>query len=317
MVGNVTKKPEFDLLRAVADTIMLLVEALSSLEPQAVNYLSFHVEKYNISKDELDQGRLAATKSSPVMEAIEACLEDGKLSLESMGQVMPRLLSVIRKGVGFPSKAASARVCMLLTELYPNQTMIYSQQLMQALSGAVQDPSSALLRKVMALALAKVSSLASQSAVEKLLQHIRKLYTDSVIGGLEDTKRNVFFFFFSTNTFIEIEIGHEVGPMVAVELVRSIRGPVRDCARTIVPVAFIGSFDETETFGNSWSEVLDETASGKQQAIQGHFVGIVDIIEQAIASPSWPWRKQAASALTALATLTSNPCLSFFFFFKI
>ena len=186
MVGNVTKKPEFDLLRAVADTIMLLVEALSSLEPQAVNYLSFHVEKYNISKDELDQGRLAATKSSPVMEAIEACLEDGKLSLESMGQVMPRLLSVIRKGVGFPSKAASARVCMLLTELYPNQTMIYSQQLMQALSGAVQDPSSALLRKVMALALAKVSSLASQSAVEKELEYWNAHMTKSINEFVEE-----------------------------------------------------------------------------------------------------------------------------------
>lgn len=62
---------------------MLLVEALSSLEPQAINYLAFHVDKYNISKDEvrpvrrtggplthraraqLDQGRLAATRSSP------------------------------------------------------------------------------------------------------------------------------------------------------------------------------------------------------------------------------------------------------------
>eukprot|EP00160_Parvularia_atlantis_P018917 Unigene719_Nuclearia_a/m.2313 Unigene719_Nuclearia_a/g.2313 ORF Unigene719_Nuclearia_a/g.2313 Unigene719_Nuclearia_a/m.2313 type:complete len:221 (-) Unigene719_Nuclearia_a:1937-2599(-) len=143
-----------------ADTIVLLVEALSSLEPQAVNYLTFHVDKYDISRDELDQSRLAATRSSPVMEAIEACLDNKCLLPESIEQMMPRLLAVVRKGVGFPRKAIEARVCLLLAEHHPAATGPHAAAMLQALSGAVQDRSSSLLRKVMAATAARVAGVA-------------------------------------------------------------------------------------------------------------------------------------------------------------
>jgi proteasome component ECM29 len=38
----------------VPDLVSTLLEALSSLEPAALNYLSFHVEKYNITQEELE-----------------------------------------------------------------------------------------------------------------------------------------------------------------------------------------------------------------------------------------------------------------------
>ena len=37
----------------VSDLVTVLLENMSSLEPQVVNYLSFHIEKYNIAQEQV------------------------------------------------------------------------------------------------------------------------------------------------------------------------------------------------------------------------------------------------------------------------
>ncbi|CEG80887.1 Putative B-type regulatory subunit of protein phosphatase 2A (PP2A), Rts1p [Rhizopus microsporus] len=59
------------LKKYIPDIIDTLLQSLSSLEPQAMNYLSFHVEKYNISQEQLDNARLSGAKNSPMMEEKE------------------------------------------------------------------------------------------------------------------------------------------------------------------------------------------------------------------------------------------------------
>lgn len=50
--------------------------------------------------------------------------------------------------------------------------------------------------------------------------------------------------------------------MLCVELARAVRSSVREAAAVIVPAAFLGVFDENETLGVQWAEVLDEAAGG-------------------------------------------------------
>ncbi len=74
-------------------------------------------------------------------------------------------------------------MCLLLAEHYPALLGGHAPALLQALSGAVQDPSSALLRKVMAATTARVAVVAPQASVERLLAHARKLYLKSGKDG--------------------------------------------------------------------------------------------------------------------------------------
>lgn len=80
-------------------------EGLSVMEPQMLNYLSFHAEKHGITQEQLETTRANATKMSPMMESIELCIEhlDGK----SLEVLTPKLTHLIRKGVGLPTKVES------------------------------------------------------------------------------------------------------------------------------------------------------------------------------------------------------------------
>jgi proteasome component ECM29 len=73
-----------------------------ALEPQAMNYLSFHVEKYNISQEQLDNARLSGAKNSPMMEGIEHCIH--QIDEQVMEELTPRILHIVRKGTGLPTK---------------------------------------------------------------------------------------------------------------------------------------------------------------------------------------------------------------------
>lgn len=73
-----------------------------ALEPQSMNYLSFHVDKYNISQEQLDSARLSGAKNSPMMEGIDHCVN--QIDEEVMEELTPRILHIVRKGTGLPTK---------------------------------------------------------------------------------------------------------------------------------------------------------------------------------------------------------------------
>ncbi|KAI8875721.1 ARM repeat-containing protein, partial [Backusella circina FSU 941] len=100
------------LKKYVPELIDTLLQSLSSLEPQSMNYLSFHVDKYNISQEQLDNARLSGAKNSPMMEGIEHCVQ--QIDEQVMEELTPRILHIIRKGTGLPTKAGCARFIVTL-----------------------------------------------------------------------------------------------------------------------------------------------------------------------------------------------------------
>lgn len=69
-----------------------------------MNYLSFHVENYNISQEQLDNARLSGAKNSPMMEGIEHCVN--QIDEQVMEELTPRILHIVRKGTGLPTKVS-------------------------------------------------------------------------------------------------------------------------------------------------------------------------------------------------------------------
>lgn len=82
--------------------IPALLESLSVLEPQVLNYLSLRATEQE--KDVMDSARLSAAKSSPMMETINMCLQ--YLDVSVLGELVPRLCELIRSGVGLGTKGA-------------------------------------------------------------------------------------------------------------------------------------------------------------------------------------------------------------------
>ena len=142
----------------LAEIVGTLLEGLSSLEPQIVNYLSFHTERYGVTQEDLDASRLAATRHSPMMDALETCVD--QIDAESLPQLVSRLNTIIRKGIGLPTRAGSARFVCSLVQRIPLDLKPHADSIMKALSAVVYDRSPAV-RKANATAIAQISRIAS------------------------------------------------------------------------------------------------------------------------------------------------------------
>lgn len=109
-----------------AEVLTELTLQLSSLEPQALNYLAQH-----LGQSEIDKARLSGLQSSPIMQAIESMVERGMPSIEELWVILPRIVS---NSVGVPSKLAASRVLTLTCLQTYGGKKFASRKLMRATS---------------------------------------------------------------------------------------------------------------------------------------------------------------------------------------
>ncbi len=97
----------------IAELVERLAGLLSSLEPQAVNYIHLNASKYNLTEQKIDDMRLASVRGSPLMEAIERCLD--LLDDGTMAELRPKLEKAMNTAVGLPSKVGCSRILVSLS----------------------------------------------------------------------------------------------------------------------------------------------------------------------------------------------------------
>ncbi|ORZ22637.1 armadillo-type protein [Absidia repens] len=147
----------------------------TALEPQTMNYLSFHVDQYNISQEQLDNARLNGAKNSPMMEGIEHCV--GQIDEEVMAALAPRVMHIVKRGTGLPTKAGCAR---FIVTLCMNRRAVfepYADNFLKTLSGAIRSKNP-VIRKTFATATGYVCQLASYDRLASLVKHLKKLYIE-------------------------------------------------------------------------------------------------------------------------------------------
>ena len=104
-VITLCKKAGVFLQPHISDIVGTLLECMSSLEPQVMNYLSFHADKYEISQEQMDNSRVTAAKMSPIMEACENCID--YVDEQNLSALCPKLTHLIRRGIGLPTKVSN------------------------------------------------------------------------------------------------------------------------------------------------------------------------------------------------------------------
>lgn len=92
---------------------------MSAMEPQSLQYMSFHTSRLQMSSEELETIRLRLAHESPLQEALDICLRclDSTLVIP----VVQHLCEHLHRGIGLATRVSAAQSLSTLAETYPTE----------------------------------------------------------------------------------------------------------------------------------------------------------------------------------------------------
>ncbi|KAI9480308.1 MAG: proteasome stabiliser-domain-containing protein [Benjaminiella poitrasii] len=268
------------LKKFVPELIDTLLQSLSSLEPQSMNYISFHVDKYNISQEQLDNARLTGAKNSPMMEGIEHCVQ--QIDDDVMEKLTPRILHIIRKGTGLPTKAGCARFIVTMVMNRRAVFKPFADVYLKALSGTIRSKN-IVIRKSYATAIGYVCQLATYDRSVSLVKHLKKLYIEEYD---EDAKAG--------------------SAVTAVEITRFATDRANSVASAIVPLIFFGEHDPEENLSKLWKAAWENLTSGTRSQVSIYGDEILEFLQPLLSSSSWKIKQTAALTLADMCKVSGQ-----------
>ncbi|KAF5097420.1 hypothetical protein D0Z00_002408 [Geotrichum galactomycetum] len=174
---NLCKKGGAALKPFIPGLVEELLVLMSTLEPQAMNYLALNADKYGLTHNAIDASRLASVRGSPIMEAVEQMV-DQATDDKTMGLLVPRLAAAIKKSVGLPSKVGASRVLVALTIRHLQGAAPYADTLLTSAAGQLGDRNDTISQSY-ATAAGYLCRIASDKAVLKYTTRLKTLYFDT------------------------------------------------------------------------------------------------------------------------------------------
>nr|XP_034996453.1 proteasome adapter and scaffold protein ECM29 isoform X2 [Zootoca vivipara] len=264
--------------------IPALLESLSVLEPQVLNYLSLRATEQE--KAAMDSARLSAAKSSPMMETINMCLQ--YLDVSVLGELVPRLCELTRSGLGIGTKGGCASVIVSLTTQCPQDLTPYSGKLMSALLSGLTDRNT-VVQKTFAFAMGHLVRTSRDSSTDKLLQKLNSWYMEK-----------------------EEQVYKMACALTIHAIGRYSPDVLKNQARHVLPLAFLGMHEVPEEEkgekeeGNLWTEVWQENVPGTYGGIRLYMEELIAITQKALQSQSWKMKAQGAASMASIAKQTGS-----------
>lgn len=250
-----------------------LLGLLSSLEPQAINYIHLNADKYGITAQQIDDARLSSVRGSPMMEAIERCLD--LLDESSMSSLRDSLENAIKTAVGLPSRVGSARVIVSLSTRGNFLFRPYADHFLRLMRRQVLDRNDTISASF-AAACGYLSRLSSDEELSKLIEHCKKLYYDS-----DDERHRA----------------------ISGDIINSIAKYATDhflaLAQQALPFVFIAKHDDHDRAKELFAETWDRNVGGSRAVL----LYLDEIITQAaplLDSPRWSIKHTSALAVADL-----------------
>jgi proteasome component ECM29 len=220
------------------------------------------------------------------MDALENCVP--YINNINLRDLAPRLCVLIRKGVGLPTRASTARFIYTLVQRMPNDLKEYADEIMRALMAVAFDRSP-VIRKAYATAIGHICKLASPSAIEKIGKSLKTSYLEAV----EEEQRMV-------------------PPIILLEISRYSPTAAGDIHHVILPLSFMGSRDPVADLSEVWKKVWEENTGGSMVGVKKWKKEIFDEIKSVLSNnPSWPLKKQAGKALSDFAKAMGEEIVAF------
>lgn len=256
----------------IPDLVGRLLSLLSSLEPQEINYIHLNADKYGMTAQQIDDVRLTSVKSSPMMEAIERCLD--MLDEATMNELQPALVQALRTTIGLPSKVGVSRVFVSLSTRHNFIFKSHADSILRALRKYVLDRNDTISTSF-AVASGYVARVASDGEILSLFEYCRKLYFES---GEDERHRTI------SGEIVFATAKHATDRFASL-------------ANDILPFVFVAKHDPVECtkdlFKNTWNENV-----GGSRAVLLYLKEILVMASPHLESPRWSIKHTAASAIS-------------------
>lgn len=267
---QIIKKGSGVMLRPFVPQILeKFVASLSSLEPQAVNYIHLNADKYGLTGQEIDKMRLSSIRMSPMMESIERYLLDA-LDEASMKEVADKLDGVLRTAVGLPSKVGCSRVLVLLS----TRSLLfrpYADRFIQLLKKYVLDRNDTVSVSY-STAIGYLVRLASDERVLDTLKFAESLYFTA-----EETHHRV----------VSGEILHSMSKLSSDRFAAF--------AAAALPFVFVAKHDTDEQVREPFDKTWQDNVGGPR-SVALYLKEILSLISEHLDSPRWAIKHTAALA---------------------
>lgn len=273
---EVTKHGGASIRPHIVALIITLLEALSALESPKLSYIAQRLsgaEGSSATQEMFEDARLAASRASPIMECIDRCVK--QIDDTVLPELVPKLVEMMKKGIGPGTKAGCARVTSLMALHLRSQLGPYSGRLLKALMSAATLKSGPIRRDYFN-AIGDVARNAPAEALDQLLDRVRTMALS-----------------FDRPDSMEASAG------VCKALSQKAPDVVRSCAEGILPLAFVGTFTSEEQTRTAWRETWDENTGG-DAGLKLYSKEISDLILHLLQQREWPLKKQGGEALSAL-----------------
>ncbi|KAK5110807.1 hypothetical protein LTR62_005518 [Meristemomyces frigidus] len=283
---EIIKKANAATLRPfIPELVERLVGSLSTLEPEAVNYLHLNASKYNLTEQKIDDMRLSNIRGSPLMEAIERCLD--LLDEETMQRLQPKLESAMKSAVGLPSKVGSSRVLVSLSTRRLPVFRPHADHFLRLVEKVALDRNDTVASSY-AIAAGYLSRAATDKQFLRLIEFVKRLYFESEGDREAVTPRR---------SILSGEI--------TCAITKYATDRFNSLAASAMPLVFIAKHDENEQvkeqFQNAWDEVV-----GGTRAVALYLKEIISLSEQYLDSPQWSLKHTSARAIADTATIVTK-----------
>ncbi|GAB1605474.1 proteasome adapter and scaffold protein ECM29-like [Argonauta hians] len=259
-----------------------LLEAVSGLEPEVMNYLSVKAEASSEgTQEKLDMARIAASKMSPMMETVNSCVQ--YIDDTVLPELIPRLIELIKSGIGVGTKAGCASFITSLATHCPHHLAPYAGKLMNSMLTGLCDRNIAV-RKSYASALGYLVKVANDNSTEKLILKLKSWYMEK----------------------------DEAAQMACRSCLYAIsqRSPdvLKRHASQLMPFIFFAMHEPKSLSKDSgstlsvWDEIWFEITPGTEPGIRLYLEEISEILCSSLEAQQWEIKGQAARAIGTIAT---------------
>ena len=277
---QIIKKSSAKTLRPhIPELVEKLLGLLSTLEPEAINYIHLNASKYNLTEQKIDDMRLQSVRSSPLTESIERCLD--LVDDETMKELVPHIEVAMKAAVGLPSKVGCSRILVTLSTRHSFQFKPYADGFLKLIEKYIHDRNETVSSSY-GTAAGYVARLASEKQLLSTIAFCQKLYFNS-----EDDKSR----------------------LAAGDIILSISKHAADrfssLSSSLLPFIFLANHDGHEQvkklFDDTWSDNV-----GGSRAVLLYFKEIITLAEKHLESPKWGLKhasaKTVADAIMSIST---------------
>lgn len=178
-------KPLLPFIPTLVEQLLNLLSTIGEME--GIDYLYLRASGSNsdgLTTEKIDNFRSSAVSQSPLMEAIERCLD--LLDEPTMKDLVPRLENAIKSSIAMPSKIGSAGVLVSLATRHSFVFKPHADVFLKVMEKAVLDRNTAVSASY-ARAAGYLARQGSDEAILRMAEYAQNLY----FKAEDETKRQV------------------------------------------------------------------------------------------------------------------------------